>query len=96
MFDFTFGQELERKLVEKSKMNSVTKVNYKLPEEPKFIVLTIDEFKKIVDQLSAYSDFYYKQTGVVNKEITLLFLDLFEKLKKVEKLRLLRKSGSQA
>jgi hypothetical protein len=66
-------------------MNPITKVNGELPfKEPELIVLTIDEFKKIVDQLSAYSDFYYKQTGVVNKEVTLLFLDLFEKLKQVE------------
>lgn len=66
-------------------MNTVTKVNGELPfKEPKLIVLTVEEFKELVDQLSAYSDFYYEQTGVVNKEITLLFLDLLEKLQQVE------------
>ena len=63
----------------------ITPLKFESDDFEDCVVLTIDEFKKIVDQLSAYSDFYYEQTGAVNKEITLLFLDLFEKLKKAEK-----------
>lgn len=66
-------------------MNPVTKVNGEPPfKEPKLIVLTLEEFKKIVNKLGACSDFYYKQTGKVDKETMLLFLDLLEKLQKVE------------
>lgn len=48
------------------------------------VVLTLEEFKKIVDKLRACSDFYYEQTGNVDKETMALFLELFEKLKRVE------------